>query len=420
MAVRHVLVDSGFCQNIGDKAMLENTLSALLERTNWILHIVPKASGELPEMSSDRVLRAPSSACLSKVLHWRLNSEAMFLLAALYWTGLAVKICRLFVASACHAKYGWHLVRNPEYRDWIEFVERTNAYWVVGGGYMNDMGRKAMVEKMLIALLFSWRAKPIVCSGQSIGPLDKLSSRLVMGILMRRATLVSLRERESYRLLDKYRFNMDHVHVTSDDALTCNFRQTMPKRNVITLNIRSGFYAECSERDFAKYASFIVLLHERWPNAKIYFLPIALGQDDSDIVSAERVISLLPEKVAASVGICTEADGVADLIAFLQTSFLSIGFSYHFCLFSLIAEVPTLALYAEAYYRHKNVGLMNMFGCGEWCCDLMQTTPEDLFNAACRLYETHDPSSVRAHFQGMEQKWNDFLMRAIDTVENWS
>ena len=71
-----------------------------------------------------------------------------------------------------------------------------------------------------------------------------------------------------------------------------------------------------------------------------------------------------------------------ELISHFQ---ICVGTSYHFLLFALNANVPSIGLFRNDYYRQKQTGLLGLFGQAEQCVDATEISVAELTERIDRL-----------------------------------
>ncbi len=421
----NILIDHGSSRNIGDNAMLINVVNYIAKRTNSTFYILDKGISLSFETSDLEVRMVRDTWPLLKMPHWRIrkyNKQTKiykYICTLLFW---AILICRglnLAISTLFYKKVKINFSINKEIRYWSEILNKMDAYWVVGGGNINDIWIEQAFWKMVFAWIFKLQDKPVVFSGQGIGPIDRLSSKLLVKFGIKQMSLLSLREKVSLDNLISLGIKRGESCVIGDDALTIpeNTRGVdfvLPEK-FIAINVRLSTYSFLEEELLDKYAQLIELLMEKYRQFKFIFIPIALNKGDSDIDSSQNIIGRL-KKYRDRAAIFDKDVSWKNIKFIIRHASLSMGISYHFCLFSLSEGIPTIGLYANSYYKQKLEGLMKMYRSDNGVLDLRGEKTEDLFESIQKSYKNFDSSKILAANEKMKENWDQFMSLAVDTI----
>ncbi|OGH03174.1 MAG: hypothetical protein A2798_01960 [Candidatus Levybacteria bacterium RIFCSPHIGHO2_01_FULL_37_17] len=136
-------------------------------------------------------------------------------------------------------------------------ISMKNADFVisVGGGFLSS--NFMYVFRLYILLLFILLNKKIMLFSQSIGPFDTILSKLLIPFFLNKVSVITLREKESYKYLKKYLIKKPFF-LTSDMAFLMENIKKEPKKKMISICIRK-------DNDYAKTIkykeSIIKLIH---------------------------------------------------------------------------------------------------------------------------------------------------------------
>lgn len=425
MNMMNILIDSGNCRNIGDNAMLLNVLDFLTKNLNGTFYVVDKGV-TLPLnsfMADIRMLNKIND--LLKMPYWRLRDHKTpfgflkYICTFIFWMILIIRMIKIAFGVKFYKKTKAHIFTNSDIRYWTEILSQMDAYWVVGGGNINDIWIEQAFWKMVFAWIFKLQGKPVIFSGQGIGPAQRLSSKLILRFGIRQITLLSLREDVSLDTLKSLNIKPKNCYVVGDDALTlpednkCNLL-SLP-REFIALNLRMSTYSFQEGEVLDKYIRLVEMLSKKYPALQFIFIPTAFNKGDSDIESAKKVIEKIKEN-KNRIGIFEETVSWENIKFIFKNATFSFGVSYHFCLFSLAMGIPTVGLYANDYYRQKLIGLMQMFDNSNGVFDLRRCTVEDLFYDIEQYYREFNISNILSAKKRMEHNWHNFMSLAISAI----
>jgi len=341
-----ILIDSGNCKNLGDNAMIFNVLNYLEQHIEGVFYVVDRG---VPLDFTDfekRIIMVKRVNPLLQMPHWRIQCYRdqpwfyKYICVFLSWFITISRALKMVTGILFYKRYKRHLFSNQDIRYWVEMLNTIDAYWVVGGGYINDMWLEAAFWKMIFARICKIQGKPVIFSGQGLGPINRLSSKLVVQFGVKSMSLLSLRERVSFNNLKKLSVNLKKCHVVGDDALTIpdstNEKSISLPGKFIAMNIRFSDYSFQDQNLFKKCVHLVELCMKRYPEHQIVFIPIAFNKKDSDIDSAEKILQRIGKYKERVTILKREDVSIQNIKLILKHASLSIGISYHFCLFSLL------------------------------------------------------------------------------------
>jgi len=412
-----ILVLHGSSGNLGDTAMLEGTVLTLLRNlptaelfiidqpglrtTIWKLPRVHKQS--FPKFSF------PYEYALAAVPYfWRYQQQWRHALRG----SLALGIGRIFSPNSTRVPR-FQAVEGP--RTIKELCDPFDGLYMVGGGYLTDTFPEFLVQACCIAQAFGQERKPILLSGQQVGPFRSRILRALTGRLLRHARFVGLREpTRSVELCRAFRLKPQSYQVTGDDSFGLPFASDaevsaflashrLEPGKFIALNVRLGFYAD----EHKPHIRMIAQIGESLAHAfgfPIVAVPIAFNEVDSDDRSGEELLRLMTKAKRQRIDSRYLTPSLVG--GFLGKAFGAVGISYHFCTFALSQGVPSVALYDGEYYSQKASGI-----CKFWQDDRL----------AISLQKVSAPGAVdhiAAFFRDSSQR-RQLSERARSAIQNW-
>jgi polysaccharide pyruvyl transferase WcaK-like protein len=287
---------------------------------------------------------------------------------------------------------------------------------LLGGGYLTDTFAWSTVQRAALIRTFEQQGKPVVLTGQQLGPFHSVTTARVMGEALRRADFVGVREptdslafcREAdvprHALMGDDSFGLDSA---DDEARTLLERYGLEPGHFFAVNVRIGRYASEHEQHLDALAAQVrSLMDETGMPALV--VPIALNETDSDVASGYR----LKEAVGEDLLVLDESDPTPSLIkGTLGLAHGAVGVSYHFCTFALGEGVPAVCIYDGAYYGQKAAGLCAFWGDDRLALALPST---DLVPHVLSVWgdaSLRDRLSVRA--EEAKAEWHKVMEREI-------
>jgi polysaccharide pyruvyl transferase WcaK-like protein len=335
---------------------------------------------------------------------------------------------RLLAAARFERLLGSKALCPREARSFFAAIRESRLLFSAGGGGMTDAFlyddlfapcAEAMVAKVL--------GKPVVFSGQGIGPIRCRLGKKFARRGLSAACCVTFRERESLGTAGLLGVKGPQLLCTGDDAHDLPVSQDRVKsarkrleemfeatpRQIIAVNARWAAYAESEGQDPGILLDVCRAVGSA-PGVGIIFVPMLTN--DSAEVAAYRVVQ---EKLCGSPPSNILCDLRADPVeakACVAASDLAVGMSYHFLLFALSSGVPGLGLYASEYYRQKLEGEMERYGCTESVVDLRRSGwRQDLNRCFLSIMDRyHDiASTLRGRQEALSREIGVSLERTI-------
>jgi polysaccharide pyruvyl transferase WcaK-like protein len=365
-----LLVHHGAYPNFGDLAMLETALDRLAQMDDVELHVQDaplewQRRGARPLLYKvlepgsivDRILRI---GIIKDVFSNGLPRVSSV------WRSMAFRLLakgRAAGALPVRTTAGWSTLGR--------WCGQYDALFISGGGDMNDCFPEALGQYCALIHAFANQGKPVILSGQQLGPVDCAASRELLFSALRRSSYVVVREpTESLRLCQEAGLREDQFAMSGDDSLgmpaagDCAVHELMGSYQIasqrfIAVNLRIAPYNDISRVAIKSLVETLGKLSTMY-GAELVLVPISIAEGDSDIDAGRELGSLLgevPMKVIGGGGLS------APLIkGLLAHAIGAIGVSYHFNTFALSQGVPAVAIYSGAYYRQKANGLAAFWG----------------------------------------------------------
>lgn len=300
-------------------------------------------------------------------------------------------------------------------RDLHEFCEPFDALHIVGGGNLTDIFYDTLFEKCCLIQTFANQRKPILLTGQQLGPVKSHLLKNALARTLRKATFVGLREPvDSVRFCTEAKLDPNRFAVMGDDSFgsqpgdDLEATRLLAKMGVtpsrfLAVNIRIGSYAPEHAVQMHKIAAIVreLATHFQMP---IVVVPIWLDPLEGDVPSGTQLAETLGSK---DVRVITDDALTPGLIKkVMSKAFGAIGVSYHFCTFALSEGVPAICIYDGAYYSQKGRGLSRF-----WQDDrlAMSLRDMDVQSGVKRIQQVLTDSSLRKNLHQL----------AIDHRHRW-
>ena len=269
----------------------------------------------------------------------------------------------------------------------LKQIKTSNFIVSKGGSFIcnsKNIREKLALFRYLYQFFFiiSMKKKMIILF-QSIGPIHGFFSRVYVNILLRKCYRVVIREnicKELYRYI-KYPNNL----IISNDIA---FIMPMDKKELNIINEENfniGItikYVSNAESYTKMMKSIIEYSLNNFSNSRIYlFTQVPF---DNDMEATWEIFKMIEDKYKNKIFLLTEKYTPTNLKYLYSKMDMFIGTRLHSTIFSLGANVPSIAI---AYHGTKAQGIFNNMGLNKYVMEDYDT--EKLINLTQDLYKNH-------------------------------
>lgn len=294
-----------------------------------------------------------------------------------------------------------------ELKDHLELLRKQDLVHISGGGNLNSYFPKQLYTSALIVLLAKVLGKPVLITGQTIGPLAEPTDRSVANRALDAANVITVRDRRvSIALLKELDVCRPQMHVALDDAFFLEgspastlepfWLPSSPGRTPLRVGV-SVHSRDVGARLQGILASSLNDLARRVP-IEVYFIPHIIVTDDTkhDVpfmrgISA-RLDAEVPQRVISCQDLTENREPAKERLVKALTGAMDIVIAtrYHALVFAIGSGVPALALNEKEYNRAKSLGLLQMVfedRAEDYALDMPRASSGDLVDKLSRLIE---------------------------------
>jgi polysaccharide pyruvyl transferase WcaK-like protein len=298
----------------------------------------------------------------------------------------------------------------------LRVIADADGLVLSGAGAFNDyFGASraaiwALVMRVAVAL-----GKPVVVSGQQIGPLSKWLPRAIAGWGLRAASVVGVRDPISARKAVELGILPSKVVLTGDDAwdlkaadlteVVSILRKNGISEKFVSAQVRFDRATQWTSADapnLAKLIDYLCTLSD----APALFVRTHYASDQDDLDAAKAVQA----HMKSDSYLMEDELSPAQTKALLAAARAGIGVSYHFCVFSCSSRINTFGLYRSPYMEQKMLGLAEL--CPAYMVGVSLSGTPDLTAGERRLEEFIN----RARAKGRSQNSTSFAPRCQSTA----
>jgi len=270
----------------------------------------------------------------------------------------------------------------------LNILRKSDLLFNVGGGNLNSIyllyGLYGKCFTYKICKIFG---KPIILSGQTIGPIDRWIDKKFAAYFLNKVDVITLRDiNASKELLRTIGVTNPIIKETGDDALLLPVPSSQQIMDILAkekIEIHKPMIAinfqRWQEKNLSNIEKIIAeisdyLISEK--NAQVIFIPMQYIGSYDDRVVASRIKSMTIHK--NKVHILNNKYDDKSLKGIIGQVDFAIGSRYHFNVFATTSQVPTIGIMLDKYYSQKLRGILQMMGQEKYCCNIENLTFEKL------------------------------------------
>ena len=330
-------------------------------------------------------------------------------------------------------KYNRTIFLNEEGKRLLNHLKSADLLFNVGGGNINSMMCKpwCLCPRFIVYLICKIFGKPVIVSGQTIGPIDdKWTNKKVAGFFLNKVDVITLRDvGTSMSILKNMGVTKPIIKETTDDAFLLppiSQEKVMDifldekievDHPLIGVNM-CGFLSHVISPDFheniQKAKQILAQALDRLISelgARIVFIPMDYAASSSDRVAASDVFKLMEHKDSANIIMNSEYDD-RTLKAIIGQMDLVVGSRHHFVVFATTMQVPTIGIYLGEYYKMKIGGILELMGQEKYALDFEKTSAEEIVDLVKDALQNKDKIKKK-----LEERTKLLGERSLFTIE---
>ena len=286
------------------------------------------------------------------------------------------------------------LASDDPARGFIATIRDVDAVLVAGGGNLNSEYGWLLYERLAAITVARHLGKPVVITGQTLGPALTHHDRALVGRALAECGLVSLREHHSVALGRDLVPGNDLVVGGLDDAAGWRSRITGPSPGTARVVATFAPVTRPGQREAtaARLAQFLDEFASR-ADARVELLPHMAhpGRADGDVAFHDAIVAASTSGLLHPLPLPTATEG-ADAVAGAD---LVITSRYHPAVFGATRNVPVFALAPDSYADIRLDGALTHHGLGGWTIPVAALATGEASEALAAVWADHD--RVAAH-----------------------
>lgn len=412
-----LFVNNGSGRNLGDLAMLINITSIVRSMKKPTNIYVPRQLPVNFQKEFKTQIYIPYNECLDR-FRSRLGNGILgnvILRTAYFFHILCMIIAIPFIRwSPVKIKFGAGEVQL------LNILNSCSAVWLSGGGYLTDKGVFECRCSLLTALFAILLGKKVVMTGQGIGPINSITTELLLKFVVRHSTFIAVRDEiRSMDYLRQISKGKTPIHMAGDDATSLTKKpvkdcknQNIGKETIrIAVHFRISPYTENSNQLKHKYCETIKQIQiQGW--RPVFFIFTSQKQWEEDLIN-----NILRDVPADSYDIIKTEDP-REIKQIISTCDLAIGVAYHFVVFCLTCGVPVTALYGGEYYHYKMKGIFQQYSLENCMIKFSNFDPAKTIDNLKNQIEDLDQTKNRLieRTRTLEKVHDQIITNILDTI----
>lgn len=235
----------------------------------------------------------------------------------------------------------------------LKKLKEAKVLHIGGGGFITGETSSRLFDYMGLIKLAYYFNTDVILSGQTIGVWKEKSIKKWAKNLQY-AKLIEVRDKKQSReKLKEMGIAEEKIVSGFDDALFFNLNQVKSKKKYIVVNAHfwKTTYSKMKE-SIKKIAKICDYINDN--GYKIYL--ISMTPSDKEALFAIKT------HMNKNAIIFEDMLNPKNTISLIKNASFCISMKHHPIVFAMAGGVPTIAMYYEKYYKHKNLGVMRLFG----------------------------------------------------------
>jgi polysaccharide pyruvyl transferase WcaK-like protein len=243
-----------------------------------------------------------------------------------------------------------------------EFCKPFDALHIAGGGSLTDLFLENLFRRCCLTFALAEQGKPVILTGQQIGPLRAPLAKAALARALRRADFAGARGRaDSLRFCEQAALDPSRFEVMGEDSLglvpasessvlALLAELGLRPNRFLAINVRVESYTPEIAASVQDMAAVVDQLTD-YLQMPALVVPVAYDEGDSDAASGRA----LAQNTRSADVVVLEGRGLTPAMVKgpLGKALGAVGVSYHFCTFALSQGVPAVCLHSGAYYSQK-------------------------------------------------------------------
>ncbi|HBX75270.1 MAG TPA: polysaccharide pyruvyl transferase CsaB [Acidaminococcaceae bacterium] len=218
-----------------------------------------------------------------------------------------------------------------------------------GGSLLQDVtSMRSLLYYLSIIAAAKWKGRKVMLFAQGIGPIRNRFMRVLTRMVVNKADLITVRDRDSAEELERMGVSAVKVDVTADPVLMLNPESRVagktilkeagldPYKPIIGVSVRVW---PDNQRCLKQLAAALGTLSEKY-NAQIAILPLQVSMDLKD---SQLLQSYLPD-IRNKVTLLQGDYSTEEFLSIIGSFRLLIGMRLHALIFAAVMKVPLMAI----------------------------------------------------------------------------
>jgi len=300
----------------------------------------------------------------------------------------------------------------------IEQIQTSDIILSAGGGYLYSSRKGPLGVGFINALYHIWLAtklkKKIILFPQSVGPLNYFLDRFILKKVFNRVDYFYSREHITTHLLKNSKVKMEQlpdVAFSLEPSTTpfidekINTSQDVLKIGITVLDWRFA-HKNSTLEDIDMYLFKIAnalntFKTETSKKIKVYIFPqVTVDKKDGDVIPSKILLDKIKHDV--EIFYLDKIEDPKELIYLYSKMDLFIGSRMHSVIFSLVGNVPSIAL----AYQPKTTGTFDLVNLNDFVLDIKSFTEEELKDKIHQLLilKTKSKETIKIEIDSIRNK----------------
>ncbi len=262
---------------------------------------------------------------------------------------------------------------SPQSAYLLKRIQKAHLLHIGGGGYLTGKTQSRLFDNMGLIWVANYFGLDVILSGHNIGIWQNNYQKRISKQL-KKAIYIGLRDNKN-SIDDLKEIGIDDskkVYPLFDDALFCsgipkNELKTAFEKNRLDFDkeyilVNCYFFKDTKQEVQESIEQLAKLINKNIDTKSFNIVLLSMHQSDNE------ALEYFKNKAPFETTIFNHQNNFKTVISLIRNSKMMISMRHHPLIFAMSGHVPSLSIVFDDYFKHKNIGAMELFNQEKYVC----------------------------------------------------